>query len=198
MRIILFIFSVLFAMQASAQRKFHFDIDYQYSLGLYEHNKFTSWSRKDFSMSGHTIHLAGRYDITPKISVGLGTGIDVPLNPDGGWMLPVYATVRYKPLVSVRGFYTFADLGCGFIPKTEEYDYNVFKGGIANLGAGYTWYMSKNFGLNFKVGYGLMFYKGVAQFFKDDNWLNDFTLIEWEEKFYSFRHSVIFSVGLTF
>lgn len=164
MRIILFIVSMLLVLQASAQRKFHFDIDYQYSLGIYEYNKFYTCSRNEYNMSGHAIHLSGRYDITPKISTGLGIGVDAWLDPDRG-MFPVYATVRYKPLTHVRGFYTFADLGCGFMPKAWTVD-GMFMGGIGNIGTGYTLYISKNFGLNFKVGYGILGARGKAYFYE--------------------------------
>ena len=45
-----------------AQSKFHVDLDYNYNLGLSQRFAGHTMSRKDFSMGGHALQLAGRYD----------------------------------------------------------------------------------------------------------------------------------------
>ena len=57
-----------------AQSKFHVDLDYNYNLGLSQRFAGHTMSRKDFSMGGHALQLAGRYDVLPQLSAGVGVG----------------------------------------------------------------------------------------------------------------------------
>ena len=60
-----------------AQSKFHFDIDYHYNLGFSTSYDGGHWGRSIYKMGGNSIHFTGRYDVSDKLSTGLGFGWDV-------------------------------------------------------------------------------------------------------------------------
>lgn len=175
-----------------AQSKFHFDIDYHYNLGLstsYENgNESGHWGRGDYKMGGNSIHFTGRYDISDKFSTGLGFGWDRYTEPDYN-TLPIFATLRYKPIKTLKNAYCFTDLGYGIKPKDT---YN--SGFLMNLGVGYTKMFSAHFGVNFQIAYNYKnFNDGIMNWIADEkgNYIDS-------EYFDNTRHSISFGVGVTF
>ena len=77
-----------------AQSKFHVDLDYNYNLGLSQRFAGHTMSRKDFSMGGHALQLAARYDVLPQLSAGVGVGAARYTEFDFN-TFPVFATLRY-------------------------------------------------------------------------------------------------------
>ena len=93
-----------------AQSKLHVDLDYNYNLGLSQRFAGHTMSRKDFSMGGHALQLAARYDVLPQLSAGLGVGAARYTEFDFN-TFPVFATLRYKPIKSLRQAYLFTNVG---------------------------------------------------------------------------------------
>ena len=183
---------VLHSNQMQAQAKFHFDIDYHYNLGLstsYENGSESGhWGRGDYKMGGNSIHFTGRYDINEKFSTGLGFGWDRYTEPEYN-TLPIFATLRYMPIKTLKNAYCFTDLGYGIKPKDT---YN--SGFLMNLGVAYTKMFSAHFGLNFQIAYNYkVFNDGIISIVTDDkgNYLDC-------EYFDNTRHSISFGVGVTF
>lgn len=90
-------------------KKFHVDIDYHYSLGLYEKYAGESLTRGNYDMGGHALDLTFRYDVIKNLSVGAGIGLDRYTEPEYN-TLPVYVTARYYPIEKVPHAYTYANL----------------------------------------------------------------------------------------
>ena len=183
---------VLCTNRVYAQSKFHFDIDYHYNLGLsmsYDTgNGNEHWGRGDFKMGGNSIHFTGRYDISDKFSTGIGFGWDRYTEFDYN-TLPIFATLRYKPIKTLKNAYCFTDLGYGIKPKDT---YN--SGFLMNLGIGYTKMFSAHFGLNFQIAYNYkVFNDGIVNLITDEN--GDYRDCEY---FDNTRHSISFGVGVTF
>lgn len=174
------------ATTALGQSKFHVDVDYHYALGLNEHFGGTSLSRGRYKMGGHSVHLASRYDVSPRWSAGVGIGIDRYTKPNYNTM-PVYATVRYKMLKEVPEVYAFADLG--YAIKVGDYT----QGCTGNIGVGYTHMFAKHFGLNFQVAYNLKRFTSIPTYIYNVE-SGDITFTEES----STRHSLSFGIGLTF
>lgn len=177
---ILFSLILFQSIDAKAQCKFHVDLDYHYYFGLAEKvsiNRHTD-TRSDYKMGGNSLTLAARYDVHPKVSVGAGFGLS---RYTQGYVntLPVYVTLRYKPIEKMKDAYVFTDLGYGI--DSEEDDFTP--GVLFNLGVGYTKMFAKHFGVNFQLGYNLKQFK-----YTHSNIPN----LE------ATRHSVIFGLGLTF
>ena len=171
---ILFSLILFQSTDAKAQCKFHVDLDYHYYFGLAEKvsiNRHTD-TRSDYKMGGNSLTLAARYDVHPKVSVGAGFGLS-------RYTLPIYVTLRYKPIEKMKDAYVFTDLGYGI--DSEEDDFTP--GVLFNLGVGYTKMFAKHFGVNFQLGYNLKQFK-----YTHSNIPN----LE------ATRHSVIFGLGLTF
>lgn len=180
------------ASNAQAQSRFHFDIDYHYSLGLstsFENgNGSRHWGRSDYKMGGNSLRFTGRYDMNDMISAGLGFGWDRYTEPDYN-TLPVFVTLRYKPIQTLKNAYCFTDLGYGIKPKeTHE------SGFLMNLGIGYTKMLSAHFGLNLQIAYNYKIF--------DDSIMSLITNEKGEVidcgLFDSIRHSISFGIGVTF
>ena len=167
-----------------AQNKLHFDLDYNYNLGLSMHTKYASIKRSEYKMGGHALHFAARYDVMSRLSVGAGVGLNLYTTPDFN-VLPIYATLRYKPFRKTLKPYVFSDLGyC-------VGDNDKFRNGFTSRwGIGYTHMFRKHFGMNFQLGYNL-------------EAIHDTYLIWTENDVYNVkgttkRHSITLGVGLTF
>lgn len=177
----------LHSTQAQAQSKFHFDVDYHYNLGL--STSFGTLSghhgRSDYKMGGHSIHFTGRYDVSDMFSAGVGFGWDRYTEPEYN-TLPVFATLRYKPIKSLGDAYCFVDLGGG-VKQTDTYN----SGFLINLGVGYTKMFSAHFGLNFQVAYNYKVFNNAVVSAVPDASGND-------EYFDEKRHSLSFGIGVTF
>lgn len=173
---------------AKAQNKFHVILDYHYNLGISEKYWGTTLDRKDYKMHGNSLHFTALYDITHKISAGVGIGADRYEEP-GYNTFPVYGTFRYRPLLQLQNGYVFTDLGYGVF-KSD----NVNPGWMWNLGIGYTKMFRKHFGLNFQLGYNLKEFGGIPSYEVD--------LVNGESTYIgeksSTRHSVSFGIGLVF
>lgn len=173
-----------------AQSKFHFDIDYHYNLGLSTSNTNGSghWGRGDYKMGGNSIHFTGRYDVSDKFSTGLGFGWDRYTEFDYN-TLPIFATLRYKPIKTLKNAYCFTDLGYGIKPEDT---YN--SGFLMNLGIGYTKMFSAHFGLNFQIAYNYkIFDDGIMSLQSDEK--GNYLDCEYDD---TIRHSISFCVGVTF
>jgi len=173
------------AMPSWGREKLHFDVDYHYNLGLSERLAGTTLSRSDYGLGGHSLHLSARYDVATRWSAGVGIGLDRYTEPDYNTM-PIFATVRFVPLTTIPSAYAFADLGY----STRAW--SCVEGMVGNLGVGYTYMISRHFGLNFQVAYNLKRFHESYQ-----TWLSDADGYG-ETSMNSTRHSLSFGVGLTF
>lgn len=185
---IIFLMIALSTNRVHAQSKFHFDIDYHYNLGLSTSYDAGHWGRGDYKMGGNSIHFTGRYDVSDKLSTGLGFGWDRYTEPDYN-TLPIFATLRYKPVTTLKNAYCFTDLGYGIKPK-ETYN----SGFLMNLGIGYTKMCSAHFGINFQIAYNYkVFNDGIMSIITDEAGYQVDC-----EYFDNTRHSISFGIGITF
>ena len=174
--------------KGNAQSKFHFDIDYHYNLGFSTSYDGGHWGRSNYKMGGNSIHFTGRYDVSDKLSTGLGFGWDHYTEPDYN-TLPIFATLRYKPIATFKNAYCFTDLGYGIKPKDT---YN--SGFLMNLGIGYTKMLSAHFGINFQIAYNYkVFNDGIMSIITDGK--GEQVDCEYLD---NTRHSLSFGVGITF
>ncbi|WP_315358951.1 hypothetical protein [Prevotella nigrescens] len=176
--VIAFSLVILLSIDAKAQSKFHVDLDYHYYFGLAGKVGSKTDTRSDYNMGGNSLTLAARYDVHPKVSVGAGVGL-ARYTQRYFNTLPIYATLRYKPIEKVKDAYVFTDLGYAIDSEKDDFTPGV----LFNLGVGYTKMFAKHFGVNFQLGYNL------KQFKYNHSNIPDLK---------STRHSVIFGVGLTF
>ena len=170
-----------------AQSKFHVDLDYHYNLGLSQKLLGSTYGRKDYKMGGNSLRLGARYDVAPQWSVGGGIGLDRYTEEDFNTM-PLYATLRYKPLKKLPGAYAFTDLGYA-IGVSDDF----YPGFTGRLGLGYTVSVTKHFGVNFQVAYDFKDFRGITTGYIDN--------ATQKPVFYdsnSTRHSLSFGVGVTF
>lgn len=176
-------------MSMKAQSKFHVDIDYHYNLGLSMHQFGKTYGRSDYNMGGHSLRLSTRYDVAPKFSVGAGIGLERYTADDYDYnTLPIYATLRYKPLKSLAGAYVFTDIGYAVSPSSDFY-----KGFTDKLGIGYTVKVTRHFGVNFQVAYDFKDFRDITTGYIDYD--------TQKPVFYNTnttRHSLSFGVGVTF
>jgi len=176
--VIAFSLVILLSIDAKAQSKFHVDLDYHYYFGLAGKVGSKTDTRSDYNMGGNSLTLAARYDVHPKVSVGAGVGL-ARYTQRYFNTLPIYATLRYKPIEKVKDAYVFTDLGYAIDSEKDDFTPGV----LFNLGVGYTKMFAKHFGVNFQLGYNLKQFK-----YTHSNIPN----LE------ATRHSVIFGLGLTF
>lgn len=180
---------------AMAQSKLHFDVDYHYNLGLSERQLGTNHGRNDYEMGGHSLRLATRYDVSQKLSAGVGIGLDRFTHPDYN-TLPVFATLRYKPLTKLHNAYAFTDLG--YAIKTAD---DFAPGFTGRFGVGYSLPLGKRFGLNFQVAYGLNTFREKVSYYSTvwDEESGGYGIVQ-DGTFKSTftRHNLSFGVGITF
>lgn len=180
-------------------KRFHFDVDYHFNLGLSEKYEDVTLTRSDCNMKGNSLHFTGRYDITKKLSAGLGFGLDRYLNPDYN-TFPVFATLRYAPVKSAYGAYLFTDFGYSIGTGKPDFDSvsgllnfaDFSSGALWNLGIGYTKMFKKHFGLNFQIAYNYKTFRNAYGITTGD--YPEYTT-EW---FDGTRHSISFGMGIAF
>ena len=174
------IVSIFISVTALAQSKLHFDLDYQYSLGMSEKFAGYTYNRGSYKMGGNLLQVSARYDVAIQWSVGIGMGLARYTEPDFN-TYPVFAT-------KLPQAYLFTDLGYGL--KLADDSNSGFSG---KLGVGYTWMIMRHFGLNFQIAYDLKNFRDITTAYYDE--ATDKT------EFYksnSTRHSISFGIGLTF
>lgn len=178
---------ILFSVTTLAQSKLHFDLDYQYSLGMSGKIAGYTYNRGSYKMGGNLLQVAARYDVATQWSVGIGMGLARYTEPDFN-TYPMFATLRYKPVRKLPQAYLFTDLGYGL--KLADDSNSGFSG---RLGIGYTWMIMRRFGLNFQIAYDLKNFRDITTAYYDE--ATDKT-----EFFTSngTRHSITFGIGLTF
>lgn len=171
----------------SAQKSFHFDIDYNYNLGVSERVLHKSYGRSDYKMGGNYIGFGVRYDVNSLISLGANIGFCKYTELDFS-TIPIYATVRISPLKSIPNGYVFTNIG--YSVKVGD---DFYPGPSGKLGIGYTVHVAGNFGINLQIGYDFQQFRNIKTVsYNEDTQRND--------DFYtnSVRHSIFFGVGVTF
>lgn len=177
----------LATLSVSAQPKFHVDLGYNYNLGLSEKIVGTSFGRGTYKMGGHSLRLSARYDITSDLSAGMGLGVERYTEFDFN-TLPVFLTLRYKPLKKMNDAYVFTDLGYALNASD-----NHNPGFTGKLGIGYVFHIAKHFGINLQIAYDLKDFRKIPTI--------EYDVVNQQNKYYntnSVRHSISFGVGLTF
>lgn len=189
-KIRMFIVGVLLLQVSAvkAQNKFHVVLDYHYNLGMSERYWGRTFNRENYKMHGNSLHLTALYDITSKVSAGVGIGADRYEEP-GYNTFPIYGSFRYRPLQKMLNGYVFTDLGYGAFKND-----NITPGWMWNAGIGYTKMFRKHFGLNLQLGYNLKEFGGIPSY--EVNLENG--EINYVGKKSSIRHSISFGIGLVF
>lgn len=166
------------ATEARNPCRFHIVLDYHYNLGLHERCFGQSLTPGNgYRMRGNSLHLTALYDVTALVSVGAGIGADRYEEP-GYNTLPLFGTLRYRPIRKFLDTYLYTDLGYG-LGKREN---SIYPGWMWNLGIGYTKMFRRHFGLNLQCGYN----------FKTFNIQTCHTAKS------NIRHSLAFGIGLVF
>lgn len=181
----------LFLLQLSAtkaQNKFHIALDYHYNLGVSERYWGHSFGRSQSEMYGNSLHLTALYDITSRVSTGIGIGADQYENP-GYSTFPIFGTFRYRPLLKHLNGYVFTDLGYGVFKRED-----IQPGWLWNAGIGYTKMFRKHFGLNLQLGYNLKEFGDIPSYEIDFEKQE----INFVGKKSSVRHSISLGIGLVF
>jgi hypothetical protein len=159
------LFLILFQIHLNAQdvkgvakeKSFWGSVEFAYGVALVENGrddyKYSIKNTNDAGVFDVTrLRLKAGYRITPKFSLGAGTGICTYSGLTK--LIPIYADVRYH-VTKLPGLYAFADIGASFFDSG-----NVSKGFLTDLGAGYKIRMGKKFSLNPSIGYNLLICKG--------------------------------------
>lgn len=129
-----------------------FIVDYHYMYGFNERASGHNYTWNDADLYGNSLRLTALYDINRLFSVGGGIGVD-RYEPDPT-MMPIFATLRYRPLTkpALKEFYAFTDLGYSPLSNGSG---TTASGVIWNLGIGWQKMLRRHFGLNFQLGYNL-------------------------------------------
>ena len=176
------------------ESKFHIDLLYYYNVGLFMHQRNYSCLRNKSEMGGESLRLYMRYNITPRWSAGIGTGVESYTEPFFN-VFPLFSTARFKPFranKSLKDMYVFTDIGYGI--KLFE---SVTPGLTWKLGMGYTHMWARHFGLTIHVAYDLKSFRySVGNVNADAN--NDTAgTITWR-KVNNWRHSLSLGIGFAF
>jgi|SRR5690606_8133261 len=112
-------------------------------------NSITRTDVKGNSPNGNSLQTINGYFINPKISLGIGLGIERFNSPDAN-TFPIFLDVRYYLEDDYNSFYAFAD--AGFLSKLDN---SFRKGGMLGGGIGYKFFINSNktIALVFDVGY---------------------------------------------
>lgn len=161
--------------------------NYHYNLGLSENGYDYHLNRNDRNLYGNSLHLSALYDMTKKLSIGIGMGADryEPYNT-----FPVFATLHYRPTFqNLPGGYAYTNIGYAIVNND-----NVSSGLVWGAGIGYLKMFRRHFGLNFQFGYDLKQFADIPTYevVIPDNAINYLG-----EKS-SIRHSLSFGIGLVF
>jgi hypothetical protein len=170
----------------SFRSKLHFDINYNLDMGLAQTLEGKTFNRNDYTMWRDAFRAAVRYDVTPRLSAGVGIGSSSCTEPSFN-TYPVYATLQYKPFKNKERIFAYADLGYSL--KFASVSYAGFTGGI---GMGYRWKLGTKSTINLTVGYDLKDFRGVDMYTVDENYQRHYYTTN------SIRHSLSIGVGVTF
>lgn len=183
--------AVCLQAQEKVTDKLHVELDYSYNLGLSAKLEGEKYKTGDVDLYGHALHLSVLYDCSPRVTLGVGVGIE-RYEEFADNTLPVFATLQYRPLHSLRNAYVFTDLGYGVINSSHCSD--MSSGWMGDLGVGYRKMWRKHLGWNARVGYDFRQFRGI-----DNNiWDETQGIMTRGKDFTNYRHSLIFSLGLLF
>jgi hypothetical protein len=199
----LFILTFLITLSQSTwgqnNTKFHVELDYSYQLGLGEHLHDYDYHFSG-SLGGHALTVNMLYNITPALTTGIGIGLSRYTSEyysDDNTM-PLYASLRYRPIRSCRSFYTYTDIGYALLGDGKNSDNSNFTGGMLwNFGAGYQLMFHRHFGLNFKIGYNLQQFRnqGIITVSSNTTGDNYNSGVIWRSLW---RHSIQLGFGFIF
>lgn len=174
-------------MSARIVDRLHFEVSYDYSLGLSHSVKGHGLPQGYMETSGNMFHFMGIYDLNRTFSVGLGIGIDrYKSNIE---TLPIFGTLRYRPFQNpiIKNLYAYTNIGYG-IPDDD--DRSLSSGLLLNLGLGWQKMFRSHFGVNAHVGYCLNQFKDHAGY-RWEGYLFDQKVSIW-------RNSLSFGFGFVF
>lgn len=177
--------------QEKVTDKLHVELDYSYNLGLSAKLEGEKYNAGDLDLYGHGLHLSVLYDLSQRITLGVGVGFE-RYEKLADNTLPVFATLQYRPMRSVPNIYVFTVLGHGVISSDQCSD--MAAGWMGDVGIGYRKMWCKHLGWNARIGYDFRQFKGI-----DNNVWDDVQMIMTQGKdFTNYRHSLMFSLGLVF
>lgn len=196
---VLLIFISLLSSVAFGQSKFHFGMDYYYSLGLQEKEVELNEvdTRADYAMAGHTIRLTEWYDATDKFTVGLGVAMDHYVHP-GYFSFPVVASCMWHPFDKAQRLFGFADLG--YAAHIHSDNVNVFGGMLGNVGIGCRVISLGKTDLNVRLGYNFRQFTGIPyeNYAIVEEYGHQFLEYVSTDYHQSHRHSLTLGAGLVF
>lgn len=186
--VMLFIIGILpVRVPARIVSRVHFEVSYDYSLGLSHSVGGHALPQGYMERSGNMFHFTGIYDLNRAFSVGVGIGIDrYKSNIE---TLPVFGTLRYRPFQkpTFKNLYTYTNIGYG-IPYDD--DRSLSSGLLLNIGLGWQKMFRSHFGINAHIGYCLNQFKDHAGY----SW-EGFTF---DQKISIWRNSTSFGFGFVF
>jgi hypothetical protein len=156
------------------------ELDFGYMIGLAERGGAYHIDRALYNMHTNSLRLIGVYRLQGPFSLGAGAGMERYQEP-GYNTLPVFATLRYTPLIRFPRGYVYTDVGYSIKTST------LTPGLLWDVGVGHQWMLRRHFGLKAQVGYNL-------KQFRMEYWTSELapvTVSQW-------RHSLSLSVGLVF
>lgn len=185
MKCVISLFLLLFSLglHASQSPKFQFGVDYHYNLGISQRLMGQTVNQSDLKMYGNSLHLTLLYNLSRSFVTGVGIGFD-SYRPSAN-TLPIFATVRYKPLHTpgLDNLYCYSNIGYS-IPADD--DDMLSSGWMFDLGVGWQKMFRQHFGLNLQIGYDL------KEFHANKHTYDEIT------KFNIIRNSISFGIGLVF
>lgn len=190
-RLLVVIFLAL-SIQAKANDlgKFHFAVDYMYTLGISERVNGHTYTRRDVGMHGNALSLSALYDVNRAFSAGVGiVACAYEPNPSA---LPIFVSFRYRPFAagSIKNLYAFTSVGYG-IPMDD--DDTLSSGFMVNIGVGWQKMFRKHFGLNFQFGYSFHQFRENYEYVWSEGYES------WSYSKVSMgRNSLMLGVGLVF
>lgn len=193
------IFIVLGYISLYAQdNRFSFNLETGLFYGLKDKSDYWDFTRDDMDLSGASLHFTAYYNISDRMSAGLGIGLDKYTSFDFN-TCPVYASFRYEPFESASNLAVFADIGYGLIGSDADFA----KGTMSDVGASYSWYFCKKIGLILKLGYNLKLVKtqanfDVEEYMKDESSQYFPNSLVPYSYFDHVRQSLFFGLGLAF
>lgn len=176
--IIVVAFITLFLQNAFSQSIIHTELDYGYMIGFTERGNSYKINRSLYKMHTNSIRLSGIYHLSNSYSLGAGIGMERYEEP-GYNTLPIFAILRYAPVLSIPKGYIYTDLGYSIKTST------MTPGLLWDLGFGYQWMFRKHFGLKAQFGYNI-------KQLKTDYWTSESSI----QKASQWRHSLAISVGI--
>lgn len=176
--IIILVFITLFLQNAFSQSRIQAELDYGYMIGFTERGDLYKINRNLYKMHANSLRLSGIYCLSNSCSLGVGIGLERYEEP-GYNTLPVFAVLRYAPVLSIPKGYIYTNLGYSIKTST------MTPGLLWDLGFGYRWMFSKKIGLKAQIGYNMKQLKA-----------NYWTFENAMQRVSQWRHSLSLSVGI--